>query len=422
MKFIENLSKEEFDNFVISSDKSHFLHSYAWGQVQKENKKFHPLYVGMKKDGKVVSAALILEKNLFLGYTYFYIPRGFVIDYENKRLLTKFNNYIKELAIKRKAIFIKIDPDVIWSNKNYLDETIEVNNQIIFDNITSLGFKHKGFTKGFTTNQPRYTFRIDFNQNFDDIYEHFSKTTKQRIKKAEDLDVEVKITKEVDDFCKLMAITEGRKNFTSHENNFYKILCDNYYKDKYNIFLGIVNIKKIISKYEKEIKTLKKEVETLGEATSKSSKSKQTQLLKRIEGLENKITKYSSYQKEFGDKIVLNAHFIIEYGDKAWVLYAGNHDILTDTYSNYKVYLEHIKFYYDKGIKIYDQFGTIGDLRKDNPQIGLHEFKKKFGGNYIEFIGEFDLVLNKSLYFLYNSVLPRIRKCKKNIKKIIKHG
>ena len=50
---------------------------------------------------------------------------------------------------------------------------------------------------------------------------------------------------------------------------------------------------------------------------------------------------------------------------------------------------------YDKGIKIYDQFGTIGDLSENNKRLGLHEFKKKFGGDYIEFIGEFDLVNKK---------------------------
>lgn len=420
MKFIENLTQEEFDSFVENNERSHFLHSYAWGQVQKETKRFNSHYVGMKKDNKLVATALILEKNLYMGYTYFYCPRGYIIDYNDSTLLSKFNAFIKVFAKKRKAIFIKIDPDIIWSNKNYLDEVVDVNNKKIFKNLTSLGFKHKGFTTDFSTNQPRYTFRIDFNQSFDDIYDHFSKTTKQRIKKAEDLDVEVVITKDIEDFCKLMTITEDRKHFSSHNNNFYKILCDNYYKNKYNIFLGIVDIKKIINKYQNEIKNIKIEIDNLGNVSSKSSKSKQNQLIKRIETLENKISKYSNYKDKYGEKIILNAHFIIEYGNKAWVLYAGNHNILTDTYSNYKTYLEHIKYYYNNGIKIYDQFGTIGDLNKDNPTIGLHEFKKKFGGNYIEFIGEFDLILNKPLYMLYNNLLPNIRKLKKKLIKKIK--
>ena len=63
------------------------------------------------------------------------------------------------------------------------------------------------------------------------------------------------------------------------------------------------------------------------------------------------IRKYKSYKKEYGNDITLNAHMIIEYGDKAWVLYAGNHNILTETYANYNTYFEHIKYCKEKGIK-----------------------------------------------------------------------
>lgn len=101
---------------------------------------------------------------------------------------------------------------------------------------------------------------------------------------------------------------------------------------------------------------------------------------------------------------------IVKYNNKAWVLYAGNHNILTESYANYLTYFEHIKYCKENGIKIYDQFGTIGDLSKDNPRIGLHEFKKKFGGDYVEFIGEFDYVINKFMYFVFTKLVPFYRK------------
>ena len=107
----------------------------------------------------------------------------------------------------------------------------------------------------------------------------------------------------------------------------------------------------------------------------------------------------------------------IEYADKAWVLYAGNHNILTDTYTNYETYKDHIKYYYDKKIKTYDQFGTIGDLRKDNPLLGLHEFKKKFGGDYVEFTGEFDCIINKPMYFIFTKLVPIYRNLVKKLAK-----
>ena len=115
-------------------------------------------------------------------------------------------------------------------------------------------------------------------------------------------------------------------------------------------------------------------------------------------------------------------NMILEYGDKAWVLYAGNHNILTETYVNYNTYYEHLKFCKERGLKIYDQFGTIGDLSKDNPRLGLHEFKKKFGGDYIEFMGEFDYVIKPVYYFLFTKLVPIYRNIvKKKNKKELKN-
>ena len=142
---------------------------------------------------------------------------------------------------------------------------------------------------------------------------------------------------------------------------------------------------------------------------SKSAKVKWEELTKQKENIQNEIERFQTYKKEYGNDITLSAHMIIEYGDKAWVLYAGNHNILTETYVNYHTYYEHIKYCKEKGLKIYDQFGTIGDLREDNPRLGLHEFKKKFGGDYIEFIGEWDYVTNPLMYFIFTKLVPIYR-------------
>ena len=91
-KLIE-LEKKEFEKFTSNHEKSHFLHSYAWGEVSK-TRGLTPHYLGVKEDDKVVATALLLEKKLILGYTYFYIPRGFTLDYSNKEL--------REIAFGRK--------------------------------------------------------------------------------------------------------------------------------------------------------------------------------------------------------------------------------------------------------------------------------------------------------------------------------
>ena len=411
MKFIDNIELTEYEEFVEKNEyKSHFLQSSMWGEFSSIDKGLIPHYVGLKENEKLV-----------FGYSYFYAPRGYVINFEDFNLLKTFTNEIKKYVKKHRGIFIKIDPDVIIKKYNYKDEKIEVKTNV-YDNLKKLGYKHLGFTKRFETTQPRFSFRIDFNQPFEQVEEHFSKTTKQRIKKANDLDVSVTLSDDIDAFYNLMNITENRKGFVTHNKKYYQDLYNIFSKkNKCNIFLGSVDIDKIISKNKDiilEIENEMKEIKKL-DNLSKSMKTKLNELEKRKEKLLNDNIKYQEEKEQYGNNIILSAHFIVEYGNKAWVLYAGNHDILSYTYANYKTYFEHIKYYYDKGIKTYDQFGTVGKLEENDPLLGLHEFKKKFGGDYVEFVGEFDLITNKLMYFLFKKLVPfyRNRKFKQNIKK-----
>lgn len=422
MNFIENIEKERYEEFVKEHPKSHFLQSYAWGEFAKEEKNLTPHYVGLENDKhQLVAATLLLKKHLPLGYSYLYAPRGYVINFKDYELLKTFTEEIKKYAKKKKAIFVKIDPDIIYHEEDCNQEVIIDKDDQAYQSLKKLGYRHLGFTKNFETMQPRYSFRIDLTKPWEEVEKNFSKTTKQRIKKAEDLLVDVKIgtDKDINTFYQLMILTETRKDFVTHNEKYYQSLYKIWNQDnECNLFLGSVDLDKIIKKQTELKQEVTEELTKFNhENLSKSEKSKKNELEKRKDKLETDIQKYQQAQKEYGTNITLSAHFIIEYGDKAWVLYAGNHNILTDTYTNYKTYEQHIKYYYEKKIKTYDQFGTIGDLRKENPLLGLHEFKKKFGGNYVEFTGEFDLVLNKPMYFVFTKLVPLYRKLIKNIAK-----
>ena len=418
MNKLVELDGIKYDNYVKQHPfKSHFLQSYYWGEFARYEKKVTPYYMGLvDSEDNIQAATLLLQKHLPLGYSYFYAPRGFVIDFSNNELLTEFTKEIVKFIKAKKGIFLKIDPDIIWHEEdcNGVVKNQEYNVQEIFNNLKSLGFKHLGFTKNFETMQPRYTFRIDFNKSFEEIENNFSKTTKQRIKKANDYEVEVTLGNEedIDTFFQLIMLTENRKDFITHNKKYYQTLYEIWHQlDLCNIFIGKINIDKILNRNKEELSKLEVELKPLAkEALSKSEKTRKKELEKRIQKIKSDIEKYQNAKEKYGNEIPLSAHFIIEYGDKAWVLYAGNHNILSETYTNYKTYYEHINYYYKKGIKTYDRFGTSGDLRPENHLLGLHEFKKKFGGNYVEFIGEFDWITNKFMYFVFLKLVPIYRK------------
>ncbi len=434
---LKNIEKEQYDNFVKNhKTKSHFLQSLSWGEFAKAKKNLTPYYLGLVNEKEeIVGATLLLEKKLPMNYTYFYAPRGYVIDFKKKELVRDMTKKIVEFVKSKKAIFIKIDPDIIIKEYNYLNEEVELknNHEEIFKTLKELGYKHQGFTKNFETMQPRYSFRIDLKQDLEEIENHFSKTTKQRIAKSIKLDTEVVIgtKKDLKEFYHLMTLTENRKDFISYSEDYYETLYEIFNgneNSKATLFLGKVHFTKTIKALEKTLKEVNDQISILPiDNLSKSAKNKLNELSKQKENLLKEIDKYNDYKKEYGNEITLSAHMIISYGNKAWVLYAGNHNILSETYVNYNTYFEHLKYCKDQGIEIYDQFGTIGDLSKDNPRLGLHEFKKKFGGDYVEFMGEWDYITNHFMYFVFTKLVPIYRnlirkKSKKELKNEIRES
>ena len=415
-KLIE-LDSKKYDKYVKTHPKSHFLQSYAWGEFCKVGKNLTPYYLGLvDSKNNILAATLLLQKKLPLGLSYFYSPRGFVIDFTDSKLLKDFSMKVVEFVKEKKGIFLKIDPDLIWNEEDNNGEKVNVNydSKKIFSTLTKIGFRHQGFTKNFETMQPRYTFRINLDRPMEEIENNFSKTVKQRIKKGTSLGTNVRIgtINDIEEFSKLMMMTEDRKDFVSHDMKYYQNLYEIYNKhDNMKLFIGSINTTNVINEYEKEKEELLVNLNKLNEKESLSTanQKKKKELEMRIDKLEEYISEYSDARDKYGEEIVLNSHVIIEYGNKAWTLYAGNHNVLSSSQSNYKVYYEHIKYCHDKGIKYYDHFGTVGDLNPKNPRYGLHVFKKSFGGNYIEFIGEFDYVTNPLMYFCFTKLVPLYR-------------
>lgn len=424
-----NLEKNEFDNFVKNNKyKSHFLQSLSWGEFAKAKKNVTPFYLGLIDDEKnILGATLLLEKKLPLNYTYFYAPRGFVLDYSKKNILKEMTKKVVEFCKKKKAIFLKIDPDLIKEKESCTGEKTIYDNTF-YNNLLEVGFKHQGFTKNFETNQPRYTFRIDLTKGLEEVENCFSKTTKQRIAKAEKLNIETYIGNKnnIKDFYYLMQLTENRKDFISYNESYYETLYEvlnGNPSTKAILFIGKIVFSKTIKELEKNLKIVNNQISILPiDNLSKSAKTKLQELKKQKDNIKLDIEKYKEAKKEYGDSLILSAHMLIQYGNKCWVLYAGNHNVLSETYANYLTYREHIRYAINNQLEIYDQFGTIGDLSKDNPRIGLHEFKKKFGGDYIEFLGEWDYIINPIMYFVYTKLIPIYRNfVRKKSKKVLKN-
>lgn len=413
MTFIENVDKKEFDNFVKKHKKSHFLQSCAWGEFCEDSKGLKAYYVGLKDGKKIIAAALLLQKKLFLGYSYFYAPRGYILDFDNYELLEQFTKHIREFAKKKKAIFVKIDPDIkrhsIDLDGNIIDK--DNNNYQLIQNLKKLKYKHLGFNQNFERSQPRYTFRLNLTPSIEDITNNFHNSTKKIMKKGNQFDLEISKDEEanIDEFYLTMKETSKREKIACYSKNYY----ENFYKilnkhNQSNLYEVKVDINKLKTIYNNQIKELEKNSKTI------KSENKLQEYTNQINKIKKELSRLDEIKE---DKVVLSSIITAKFGNKVWTIHGGNNSILRELNANYLIYYEIIKDAKNDGYEYIDFFGTTGNPDPSNPVYGIHLFKKRLNGEYLEFIGEFDLVINNFLYNAFNILIPTYRKLVKFIKR-----
>jgi len=402
-----------FDDFVKNSPfNSHFMQSSAWGEFS-ETKGYQSHYIGLYEDNKLIATSLCLVKKLALNKQYMYITKGFVINYQDLEAIKYFNTKIIDYAKQLDCFYVKIDPNIILSE---LDEEAfrisEKQNTHFVDLFEEIGYHHLGYTKNFETTQPRYTFNVVLDDEFE---KRIHKGYMKNVRKSDNYDVEV-VEGHLEDVSylhNLITLTGQRDKFSAYSLNYYK----NFYQilSKYGLpklYLGVVYPDRIIDKHEKNLEMYKSSLQELQELAKPTKKqvARISDYQKRIAKIEKELEVFKDYQNQFSDGIVTSAHMVLNYGRTTWALYAGSHNLFNETFINNRVYFEKLKDAKARGSLILDQFGTTGDLNKDNPLLGIHKFKKQFGGTYAEYIGEFDYVINKFWYNLYIKHAPKLRK------------
>ena len=438
-KFVE-INSSEIDKFNESDRKGHIFQTSYWAELKKDWKK--KFIAGYDNDNNmVITATILLRKAPYINKYMGYIPRSFTCDYNNKKLLIEFTEYLREFAKKNNISFITIDPDIhLKENEEALSEGTEIKNFL-----KSLGYKNTD-SKNFEAIQPNFVFRLPLptEGNKMDIkkavFKKFSSKTRYNIKVAEERGLSVEVyDKEtlnedvLDRFHEIMVTTGKRDNFLVRHREYFKDMIDYLYPHcrlymvKYSYENDFNRLSEKLNKQEEaktkainKIEELKVKLEAETDEDKKSRIEKklndQDKRLKeaerQIEGFKKKISDIEPFK---GQEIYLSGSIYLYYGNKAWYLYGASENILRDTMPNFAMQWSMICDSIDLGCDVYDFRGVSGDLNPENPLYGLYKFKKGFNGNFVEFIGEFDIVVDNGIYTLYKKAFPQFKKIRNAI-------
>lgn len=413
MEFVE-LSEKDFDKFASKHLYNNFYQTSSWGHLKETNNwKMHLL--GVKDNNKIIAATLLLEKKTPIKYNMFYAPRGYLIDYDNYEVLRFFTENIKKYAKKRKGIFIKIDPYILYQERDINGDIVKdgKNNKNAFENLKKLNYKHFGFNIMQDTLQPRWIFVTDTKgENIDSIMKNMDPKTRQILHKCEKLGIYTREISydELPLFKDIMEKTGERRDFLDRPLSYYQEMYKHLHdKGILKILVAELNLKNLTEKTSKEIKVLQDEFEDrknkhdnlIIKMNENKYQAKQKETQKEIQRLELNLKKYNELLKNNGEIITLGGILFLISDSEVLSLVGGSYEKYMDFQSAYAVHFAGLKYAIDNQYDRYNFYGIVGDFNEKNPLAGLYIFKKSFGGYVVELIGEFDLILNKPMYYLY---------------------
>ena len=214
------------NEYLKKSDLGNVFQSYEWGEL-KQVYGWKPIYLVLEHRDSFLGAVTILKRKA-AGMTFFYSPRGPVIDYQNRpELLALFCQGIAGLAAKEGAIFWRMDPELPITSKceAFIDQKLH-----------PVPVNHP-----FGGIQPRWVWRIPIHGDLDQQWRSLRKGARQEIKKAQNAGVKIQNgTREDIPVCyQLLQETAGRNNFLLRSRDYYENLWDKLssYTD-FRIFLA----------------------------------------------------------------------------------------------------------------------------------------------------------------------------------------
>ena len=413
-EFKVDIDKNEYIKFIENYSCAPITQDYRWALVKKD---WDSTLCGLYKDNKIVGAALLLIKTFPMNLKMIYSPKGFLIDYTNKEYLEEFTKGIKEYAKKIKAFVVKLDP-LIAVNEEYYDTFIKKSEKESpknyikdkdkkINNLKACGYIHGGYKKQVGAYiQPRFNMAIslidkDNNKLTEkELLSNFKRNAKRYYgefhEKRGITFICLHDNSYIDDFYRIIKSTEDRQGISLRSKDYFKGIMDAYKDDAY-MYIARVNVDKFIDFLNKEIDKEKDE--------------------KLVNKYKEQLNDAYTAKEKYGSDISIAATLAIIPPNKKGIkkveyLYAGTfEEVFPYLNTNASVHINSFIEMLNMGYDYADLEGVDGTLDDH-----LTNTKAKYNPILFEFVGEFDLAINKFWYFIFSKFSKELKKIYRLIK------
>ena len=418
MKII-TLSEEQFTNFAKTHKYRSFYQTVSYAKLMKVDGYDYHLLGFLSNSNQLVGATMVLYKKIFLNYKMAYAPFGFLVDYSNNDLVEEMTERLKRLLLKQHFVFLKINPRIECSRRNQNGEIISYNPEIndIMEILQKNNYIHFGFNNYFETDKPRWNAILKLTASNEKLYSDLNKSVRNKINKAKKCGIEVvEATKEED----LELFYEFVKKKHTRNLKYYQKLIKEFGHSA-KIYFAVQNTESFlrISKENYEFELSKNEVinNKLQQASHNNENidkivNQKMESDKLTATSQRHLVEATNLFANHPDNIIIGAILVIEYEGEVNLVIEGFDQKYRDYDPNYLLKWDLIEKWNKEGKIAFNMNGIVGEFKEQNKYSGLNELKLGYNADAVEYIGEFELVINKTVYNIYERRLDRKKKNK----------
>jgi len=389
------LSDAEFESFALNHPQNNFIQSADFTSFQRARGQDVELF-GVRRNGELVAAGKLNYTTNRWGYKVCECAKGPLLDYTDADLVRDVVVLLKERATERKAAELRISPNLpyIARDADGAEHPEVADNRPLVAELAGLGFEHQGSAMNFVNVNWMFIKKLAGIADSEELIMGTSYRTRKAIRKAEKNGVflEQATLETLDEFYGALSTAGEEKGFVYRERGYYEQLLRTTSAEFTKLMMAKIDIpayrKSITERLEAESSSaaeLRREVEETG-SKKKANRLKVVQDL--VDSYERSLKDIERFPDSVGVATVAAIHFVC-FGEEVVCVIGGTKQDYIYFNGATSLYWGMMLHALDKGYSRYNFYGTFGIQGQDEEGHGGYEFKKGFGGDVVQLLGDF---------------------------------
>lgn len=340
--------RDTWNNTLRALPYAHVLQTWEWGEFKRATTGWQPLRLAFKRGDTIVAMSSVGVRSVG-PLKVMVVSKGPALAYEDSALLAEVLDYLQSMARQHRAIWLKIDPDVIAATGvPPEDDTPNPTGQAVLKDLQTRGWRFSDDQVQF-----RNSICLDLMRSEDELLAAMSQNTRRKVRAAEKKGVTIRsgTIADLPILYDLYRMTGARDHFLIRPASYYELAWRSFMEA----------------------------------------------------GLAHALI------AEFDGRPI--AHVILfHFGRKCWYFYGASSNDERERMPNYLLQWEAMRWAKRQGYALYDMWGAPDHFDESDSMWGVYEFKRGFRGTVTRHIGAWDYAPYPLLYAAYTRLWPRVLK------------